>query len=202
MHVGSIASEEYAVLSVALGETRFVSEAREPDRIARTKIRSPDGRCVGCNSTERYRLGGGRVSGRIHDGDPVMYAVAADHHEQGASFVHHRDQRSYRWCIKHDLCQHEIVLRRMANEIDPGCTPHLTPSPISSDDIARRKTEGRLAVLAFENNAVRTLPCGFDEVAAPDFHTKFQRPLLEERHGRDLRQQQRKGKARVEHREV
>src|ERR1700743_1182279 len=202
MHMGSIASEEYAVLPVVLRETRFVGEAREPDRIAWTKICPCDARCGGRKFNERHGLGGRQSHGRIHDGDPVMYAVAADHHEQGTSFVHPRDQRLYWWCVKHDLCQHEIVLRGMANEIDPGCTPHLTPSAISSDDIARRKTEGRLAVLAFENNAVRTLPCGFDEVAAPDFHTKFQRPLLEERHGRDLRQQQRKGKARVEHREV
>jgi hypothetical protein len=90
----------------------------------------------------------------------------------------------------------------MAGEIDAGGTPHPAPSAISSDDIARRKAEGYLAVLALEDNAVRKWRCGFDEVAAPDFYTKFQRPLFEERLGRGLRQEQCKGKARVEHREV
>src|ERR1700753_4469415 len=177
MRMGGIASEEYAVLPVVLRETRFVGEAREPDRIARTKIRPRDARRSGRKFNERHRLGGRHSHRRIHDGDPVMYAVAADHHEQGTSFVHHRDQRLYRWRIEHNLCQHERVLCWMANEIDPGCAPYLTPSAISSDDIARRKTEGRLAVLALEDNAIRTWLCGLDRVAAAGFHTQLPRPL-------------------------
>jgi hypothetical protein len=44
--------------------------------------------------------------------------------------------------------------------------------------------EGCLAVPALEDNAVRKRHCRFDEVAAPDVHTKFQRALFEERLGR------------------
>jgi hypothetical protein len=58
------------------------------------------------------------------------------------------------------------------------------------------------SVPALEDNTIRTRLCRFDEVAAPDVHTKFQRPLFKERFGRGLRQEQRKGKARIEHREV
>jgi len=75
--------------------------------------------------------------------------------------------------IEHNLCQHKGMLCWMAGEIDARCTPHHAPGAICSDDIARKKAEGCLAVLALEDNAVRTWLCGFDEVAAPDFHTKF-----------------------------
>src|SRR6516162_7409286 len=130
----------------------------------------------------------------------MMNAIAQGRHKQGTSLVHHRDQRLYRWRVEHNVCQHESVLCWMAGEIDAGCTPHEAPSAISSDGIARRKTEGCLAVAALEDNAVCTRLRRFDQVAAPDVHTEFQRALFEEHLGRSLRLDQCEGKARVEHR--
>jgi hypothetical protein len=104
--------------------------------------------------------------------------------------------------IEHYVRQHESVLCGMAREIDAGRTPHHAPRAVGSDDIARRKAEGCFAALAFEDDAVCSRLCRFDQVAAPDVHAKLQRPRFEERLGRGLRQKQRKREARVEHREV
>src|SRR6516162_2103640 len=132
----------------------------------------------------------------------MMNAVAEGRHKQGTSLVHHCDQRLRRWRIEYDVRQHEGVLCGMTGEIDAGRTPHEAPSAISSDGIARGKTEGCLAVPALEDNAVRTWLRRFDEVAAPDIHTKFQRALFEEHLGCGLRLDQCEGKVGVEHREV
>ena len=156
---------------------------------------------AGGKFNERYGFGGRHSYRRIHD-DPVMNAVAAWRDKQGTKLVHNRDQWMHRWRIEYNFCQHESVLCWMAGKIDAGCMSYHAPGAISSNGIARRKTEGYLAVSALEDNAIRTRLYRFDEVAAPDVHTKFQRPLFEERLGRGLRQEQCKGKARVERREI
>ena len=129
----------------------------------------------------------------------MMNAVAEGRHQQRTSLVHHRDQRLYRWRIEHNVCQHESVVRWMTGEIDAGCTPHEAPRAISSDDIARRETEGCLAVPSLEDHDICTRLRRFDEVAAPHVHTKFQRALFKEHLGRSLRLDQCEGKTRVEH---
>jgi hypothetical protein len=131
-----------------------------------------------------------------------MNAIAERREKQATNLVHNRDQWAHRWRIEHNVRQHESMLWRMAGEIDAGCTPHDAPSAVSSDGIARRKTEGCLAVSAFEDNAVRMRLYRLDEMAAPDVHTKFQCALFEERLGRGLSQEKCERKARVEHREV
>src|SRR5262249_35016222 len=142
-------------------------EAREPDRIARAKICPRDASRSCGKFNERYGFRGRHSYRRIYD-HPMMYAVAARRDKQRTKLVHNRDQWLRRWRIEHNFCQHESVLCWMAGEFDPSCTPHHATSAIGADGIARRKTEGCLAVPALKDNAIRMRRCGFDQVTTPD----------------------------------
>ena len=116
-----------------------------------------------------------------------MLAVAARHHQQRTTLVHDRHHGLLRRRIEDNFCEHEPVLRLVADKIDAGCVPQGAPSAICSDRVACSEAEGCPAVPAPEENAIRTRLGGFDQMAAPNLHTEFQRPLGKKPLGRFLR---------------